>query len=130
MLGRPLALFVEDYEDLIYVAELAFAHAGIDVVTARSGGEALKLAQEMSATGATVDCALIDLFLPDMDGRELVQPLRRVLGLRPRLAAYTVQASPSDRARSLEAGFDFHFIKPHPIEALTTWVHAAAARER
>ena len=126
--AKPRVLVVEDYEDLVYVTQVAFTHAGIDVVSARTAGEALRVSRDMVGRGETVDCALLDLCLPDMDGLELAAALREALGPEPRFAAYTVRVSAADRARSLEGGFDAHFGKPTNISALTDWIHATARR--
>lgn len=126
--SKPRVLVVEDYEDLVYVTNVAFAHAGIDVVNARTATEALQVSRDLVSRGETVDCALIDLYLPDMDGLDLAAPLREALGPKPRFAAYTVRVSDADRARSLSGGFDAHFPKPSSMALLTEWVHSTARK--
>jgi len=77
---------------------------------------------------------LLDIGLPGMDGYEVASELRRrTLEPRPHLVAVTGYGQESDRARSLDAGFDDHLVKPAAfaaIEAIVSAVpHAQAAPE-
>jgi CheY-like chemotaxis protein len=60
---------------------------------------------------------LLDIGLPGMDGYELA---RRVRTSHPasRIVAVTGYGQPADRARSYEAGFDDHLVKPVSIATL------------
>jgi two-component system CheB/CheR fusion protein len=62
---------------------------------------------------------LLDIGLPGMDGYELARRLREA-GLHPssRIVAVTGYGQPSDRARSREAGFDDHVVKPVSLQNL------------
>jgi two-component system, sensor histidine kinase len=55
---------------------------------------------------------LLDIVLPDIDGYDVARQLRRKLGKRIRLLALSGYGEPQDRARSREAGFDVHVVKP------------------
>ena len=58
------------------------------------------------------DTVLLDVGLPDGDGRLLAAQLRREPGLpEMRIACVTGQAE-ADPARSIESGCDAHFLKP------------------
>ena len=59
------------------------------------------------------DVAILDIGLPGMSGHVLAQKLQTILGHNTcRLIAQTGYGQPSDIARSNEAGFDVHLIKP------------------
>jgi CheY-like chemotaxis protein len=63
--------------------------------------------------------ALVDLGLPGIDGLEVARQIRAgEAGRRLTLVALTGYGSDSDRARTHEAGFDLHLIKPVDPEAL------------
>ena len=59
------------------------------------------------------DVAILDIGLPGMSGHVLAQKLQTILGHNTcRLIAQTGYGQPADIARSNEAGFDVHLIKP------------------
>ena len=87
-------------------------HLALTVAT--TGQAACTLAEQQPP-----DLLLLDMSLPDMDGREL---LRRLKG-DPRLSdvpavAVSADAMPEEIARTLAAGFDDYWTKPLDIEAL------------
>ena len=62
---------------------------------------------------------MLDLGLPGMDGLELARHLRGMPATRDALlVAITGYGQPGDRAKSLAAGFDEHFVKPIDSDAL------------
>jgi signal transduction histidine kinase/CheY-like chemotaxis protein len=62
---------------------------------------------------------LCDIGLPDMTGYEVARILREDGALRAtRLVALSGYAQPEDRARSVEAGFESHLVKPTTPEEL------------
>jgi signal transduction histidine kinase/DNA-binding response OmpR family regulator len=68
---------------------------------------------------ARPDLALLDIGLPGMDGYEVARRLRDDPATRGVvLAAISGYGRDQDRARSREAGFDHHFIKPLELDAL------------
>jgi CheY-like chemotaxis protein len=65
-------LVVDDEEDIRSIAQLGLEMgAGWTVLTACSGQEALKMAADSQP-----DVILLDLMMPDMDGRETLQKLK------------------------------------------------------
>jgi CheY-like chemotaxis protein len=108
-LRRLDVLLVDDNDDGRKMLREVLEGAGHQVTEAVDGPEALK-----QATAGAFDVALIDIGLPGIDGLEVA---RRLRCLRPRFAttllvAITGYGSPQDQARSLEAGFDLHVVKP------------------
>ncbi|MFA6421866.1 MAG: response regulator [Candidatus Buchananbacteria bacterium] len=63
-------LMVEDETDLAEVYSLQMKMSGIDVTIARNGADALSFIQKQK-----FDLVLLDLFMPDMDGFEVLQKL-------------------------------------------------------
>ncbi|TXG01617.1 hybrid sensor histidine kinase/response regulator [Massilia arenae] len=65
------------------------------------------------------DACILDIGLPDMDGRELARRIRAGLGERtPLLIALTGYGSDADRQAALDAGFDHYLVKPANIQQL------------
>jgi FixJ family two-component response regulator len=92
-LGKPRIAIVED--DLSLLAALAFALEtdGYDV-------SAYTAAASLLDQPIDVDCLVVDLKLPDMDGLELVDQLRERGLLSP---AILITTNPSDRCRKAAA---------------------------
>ena len=62
---------------------------------------------------------MLDIGLPVMDGYELARRLRAQHGGAPcALIALTGYGQEDDRARSHDAGFDHHLVKPIALDAL------------
>jgi PAS domain S-box-containing protein len=108
-------LVVDDNEDALAMSADVLRMAGHDVRTAANGPAALKIAPEFMP-----DVAVLDVGLPVMDGLELADRLRVLLGSSaPRLIAVTGYGRTADQERTRRAGFDLHLVKPVDIETLT-----------
>jgi signal transduction histidine kinase len=112
--SQPLrVLIVDDNEDAVEVLQDALAALGCAPEVAHDGPSALA-----AAARGDLDLALLDIGLPVMDGYELARRLRALKPGGPRLVALTGYGQASDLARSREAGFDEHIVKPVTLEAL------------
>jgi two-component system, OmpR family, alkaline phosphatase synthesis response regulator PhoP len=69
---RKKILIVEDNTELLELLGLEFRQAGFSVVTASDGLEGLKKARTVKP-----DVVVLDLVLPELDGFELCEALRR-----------------------------------------------------
>ncbi len=76
------------------------------------------------------DIVLMDLFMPEMDGLEASQEIRRRLPpeRQPTIVAMTAAASPEDRDRCLAAGMDTYVAKPIRVEELASTLEEVARR--
>jgi CheY-like chemotaxis protein/anti-sigma regulatory factor (Ser/Thr protein kinase) len=111
---RLKVLVVDDNRDAAAVLGDALEAAGYVVRIAHDGPSALELAAVLRP-----DAALLDIGLPVMDGHELGQRLVELMGEpRPKLIALTGYGQDTDRARSREAGFDEHLVKPIDLDRL------------
>jgi signal transduction histidine kinase len=116
-------LVVDDNEDAALMLHYALTLAGHETRIALDGPTALSLAKEFRP-----DVALLDLGLPVMDGFELARRLRDgACTARLRLVALTGYGQASDRARTTEAGFDAHLVKPIDPEKLDSFIRSLAA---
>jgi CheY-like chemotaxis protein len=94
------------------------AHFGHEAVTATCGPAAL---EQLSLV--QFDVAFLALHLPEMNGLEVCRQMRSGrFGPRPRvIVALTGDSGEENRRASLDAGFDYHILKPaspHAILAL------------
>lgn len=107
-------LLVDDNEDAALTSASMLRHIGLDVQVAHTAHEALVAYGE-----GTVDAALLDIGLPDMDGYALAVALRdAAAGRALRLVALTGYGQKGDVARASAAGFDLHLTKPASLDDL------------
>jgi CheY-like chemotaxis protein len=101
-------MVVDDNPDAAESAGALLAMEGHDVRLAADGIEALEVAREFRP-----DVMVIDIGLPRLDGYELAGRLRELPETRDALlVALTGYGQPDAVQRSLDAGFDRHFVKP------------------
>jgi signal transduction histidine kinase/ActR/RegA family two-component response regulator len=110
-------LIVDDNEDAAEMLSAALTEFGYVVLTASDGPSALVAAEEFLP-----QIALLDIGLPVMDGYELCQRMRSAHSSRSstslRVVALTGYGQASDKARSRDAGFDAHLVKPVDLREL------------
>jgi DNA-binding response OmpR family regulator len=115
-------LLVEDDERIIEFVRRGLEAEGYDVDVARGGREAIRRAQ-------SADCRLIilDLLLPDLDGREVCRQLRAADVTTP-ILMLTALDTLEDKVRGLRIGADDYLAKPFAFEELVARVHALGRR--
>jgi len=120
-------LAVDDERDSNEVIHAVLAASGVEVTTARSASEVLALMPV-----ARPDILISDIGMPDIDGYELIQRVRRLPpehGGRIPAIAVTALARGQDRARAFLAGFDVYIAKPiDPAELTAVIVNLAGRR--
>lgn len=79
---------------------------------------AYSAASARASLSTNVDLILLDIGMPDMDGYEFVQVLRKEMGLTIPIVALTGYGSPEDQEKALAAGFTAHLTKPVGAEDL------------
>jgi signal transduction histidine kinase/ActR/RegA family two-component response regulator len=111
---RFRVLAVDDNHDAAASLGRALEALGCSALVVHDGPSALA-----SVAAFEPQLILLDIGLPGMDGYELARRLREA-GLHPssRIVAITGYGQPSDRARSREAGFDDHVVKPVTLHNL------------
>ena len=115
--GRSRRVLVVD--DNVDAAELlgdALQMLGHEVAVVHDGPAALAAVERFRP-----DLAVLDVGLPQMDGHELARRLRALVP-ECRLIALTGYGQEADRARSMEAGFDVHLVKPVNLAQLAQFV--------
>ncbi|MBK4737332.1 hybrid sensor histidine kinase/response regulator [Noviherbaspirillum pedocola] len=106
--GEKRILVVDDNKDAAEMLSLLLEAAGYAITVAYSAHDALSAAQRDSPS-----ILFLDIGLPDMDGYALARKLRSLPEFsRSLLVAVTGYGQPEDRDRALQAGFNYHLVKP------------------
>ncbi|MFV0279851.1 MAG: response regulator transcription factor [Rhodoblastus sp.] len=106
-------LLVDDDDDLrSSLAEQLTLHEEFTIVQAATGAEAVSIARDQ-----TPDLTLLDVGLPDMDGREAVKLLRREGYTNP-IIMVTGHTSDADTVLGLESGANDYILKPFKFNIL------------
>jgi CheY-like chemotaxis protein len=89
----------------------------VDVVYADSGPAALATL----ASEPRIDAVLMDVMMPEMDGYQTMQAIRRTDGWKSLpIIALTAKAMKGDREKCIEAGASDYIAKPIDVEQLFT----------
>lgn len=107
-------LLVEDSEENRIIVKTFLAKMGISTDTAVNGREGIERAKQ-----AHYDVILMDIQMPEVDGFEAIQHLRRD-GYSGTVVALTAHAMKGDREKCLEYGFDEYLCKPISRSSLFT----------
>jgi two-component system, OmpR family, alkaline phosphatase synthesis response regulator PhoP len=98
----------EDDEDILLLVATRLKRDGFDVITARTGVEALALVREHRP-----QLVVLDIGMPPPDGLEVVRQIRADVDVGDtRLLLLTAKAQESDVRRGLAAGADAYVSKP------------------
>ena len=125
--GRRV-LVVDDQAVARELSKRILQRAGMDVVTATSGQEAVALFRDAAAPPA--DLVLMDLHMPDMHGFDVTRQLRALPhGGDIPIIAVTANALSGDRDLCLAAGMSDHLAKPFDPPALVRAVAAWLATD-
>ena len=112
-------LVVDDDQDLRdTLAEQLALYDEFDILSADTAASAVS-----QAKADRIDLAIIDVGLPDMDGREAVKIMRRN-GFRSPIIMLTGQASEADTVLGLEAGANDYVVKPFKFQVLVARIRA------
>lgn len=115
-------LIVDDNVDAATSLSYVLSLAGYQTANAHDGKRALEIAETLRPA-----IILLDIGLPGMSGHEVARRLRAApWGQNLRLIAVTGWGHETDRAKSLEAGFDAHLTKPIDPEMLLQHIAQAA----
>ncbi len=118
-----LILVVDDEPKIIRLARDYLEKNGFRVVTAADGQSALTTARREKP-----DLVILDLMLPQIDGREVCRILRRESDVP--IIMLTALSEEIDQVTGLEIGADDYITKPFSVRALVARVRALLRRTR
>lgn len=111
-------LVVEDEPQLARAVAISLHARRYEVEAAPNGSTALRLAAERPP-----DAVLLDLGLPDMDGIEVLQVLRRWSGAP--ILVVSARSASDEKVRALDAGADDYITKPFSMDELLARLRVA-----
>ena len=115
-------LVVEDQLELVRALRINLQARQYEVLTARTGREALAL-----AASRPPDAIILDLGLPDIDGTEVIVELRR--WCQAPIIVLSGRTSPGDKIGALDVGADDYVTKPFAMAELLARLRAALRRD-
>ena len=118
----PRVLVLDDEANIRDLLSIALGHVGYDVVTAETCMGARNMLVQQSA-----DLLIFDVMLPDGDGIELCQRLRRD-GVKTPVLFLTARDATEDKVRGLTVGGDDYVTKPFSLEELIARVRVLLRR--
>lgn len=115
-----MLLIADDDEDILNLVHLRLSRSGFDVVVARDGEEALRLAHERHP-----DLVVLDWMMPKLNGIDVLR------GMRSRddtasipVILLTARVGQADVDEGLAAGADGYITKPFSPQELASRVRA------
>ena len=123
LVGRTV-LLVDDDARNIFALSSVLERRGMRVLTATTGKEAIGILQSTPE----IAIALMDIMMPEMDGYQTMQEIRKDGKLRRLpIIALTAKAMKGDREKCVAAGASDYLAKPVNTEqllaALRMWLH-------
>ncbi len=117
-------LIVDDEPNILRLIGYSLEVAGYEIVTAKTGVEALKVVELEQP-----DLIVLDVMLPDMSGLDICQQLRK----KPQttdlpIIMLSARAQVADKVEGLKAGADEYVTKPVDAEEMTARVAALLER--
>jgi two-component system KDP operon response regulator KdpE len=111
-------LIVEDEKSISHFVTTVLASNDYDVISARTGAEALAL-----VTSQSPDLVLLDLGLPDMDGTSIIKTIRSWSRLP--ILVVSARMHERDKVEALDMGADDYITKPFGPSELLARIRAA-----
>jgi len=121
MKTEPLILALDDEPGILRLLKLELDAQGFHVVTASSGAEALRLAEEQRP-----DLLLLDIMIPELSGLEIMRSLRERMNTP--VILLTGKDQEIDKVRGLESGADDYVVKPFSGDELAARIRAVLRR--
>lgn len=120
--SQKTVLLVEDDPSLAMGLCDALEFEGFRVVHAARGADAIEQAKK-----CLPDCILLDLMLPDLNGYQVCEQIRREDGRTP-ILMLTARGQEADKIRGLDVGADDYVTKPFSVGELLARIRAVLRR--
>ena len=118
MAQRKTLLIVDDDQDLRGAIAEQLQAESFETVEAATAGEGIRLARD-----AKPDLVLLDVDLPDMDGREACKRMRQD-GVTTPVIMLTAAGSDDDTVQGLDSGANDYVTKPYKFAVLLARIRA------
>ena len=116
-------LVVDDEPNIVDILQFNLEKEGYEVITASDGLDGLNQARSQNP-----DLILLDVMMPEMDGFQVCQELRKEDKLTP-IIMLTAREEEADRVMGLELGADDYVSKPFSVRELMARVRTNIRRQ-
>ncbi|HEY7181066.1 MAG TPA: response regulator, partial [Blastocatellia bacterium] len=124
--GRK-ALIVDDDARSVFALTSALESYGVEVLQAENGRAGIETLNQTPDVGVV----LMDIMMPEMDGRETIQAIRQVERFKKLpIIALTAKAMKADRDKCIEAGASDYIAKPLDIDQLISMLRVWLCRPK
>lgn len=121
---KKTVLVADDDADVLALVVRRLERDGYEVLTARNGGDALRVAQEH-----VPDLAVLDVMMPQLTGYEVTEHMRKDPATeRIPVILLTARVQEADVSRGFAAGADDYIKKPFSPQELRSRVQAVLGR--
>jgi CheY-like chemotaxis protein len=123
--GKTVLIVDDDVRNIFALTSVLENHK-VNALHAENGRACIEILE----CTAGIDAVLMDIMMPEMDGYETMEAIRKI----PRLAtlpiiALTAKAMKGDRAKCLQAGASDYITKPVDLEQLFSVLRVSACRQ-
>ncbi|MBI4056392.1 MAG: response regulator [Elusimicrobia bacterium] len=130
LVGKTVLVVDDDIRNIFALSSVLEGYR-MKVLYAENGKEGL---QKLQSTPG-IDIVLMDVMMPDMDGYETTQAIRKLSEFQSLpIIALTAKAMKGDREKCIEAGASDYIPKPveleHLLSLLRVWLRRASSHER
>ena len=117
-------LLVDDEPDILEIVGYNLSSEGYHVITAENGAKAVKLAKKK-----TPDLIILDVMMPEMDGIEACEQIRKIPELQNTIITFlTARGEDYSQVAGFDAGADDYITKPIKPKLLVSKVKALLRR--
>ena len=116
--SSPRVLVIDDELPILRVLKSTLASSGFNVMTVPSGAAALQTVAQ-----SVTDVIVLDLGLPDMDGKEVIQALRE--WTKAPIVVLSARHDEEERIAALDLGADDYITKPFHMGELQARLRTA-----
>jgi two-component system KDP operon response regulator KdpE len=114
---RNTILIVDDEEEIRKILNIFLDTTDFKVVESENGKQAIRMAASLKP-----DLMLLDLGLPDIDGKEVIAAIREWSHMP--IVVLTVRSDDAEVAAALNTGADDYITKPFGVEVLLARINA------
>lgn len=123
-MAKAIILIVEDEEDILDLLEYNLSKEGYETIGALNANSVEKMLDEEN-----IDVLIMDRNLPNCEGSELVEKLRKK-GYSQPVVFLTAKDKEEDKLEGFEAGGDDYITKPFSVKELLARVNAMVKRAK
>lgn len=117
-------LIIDDEQDILDILEYNLVKEGFEVTTSSDGSKGIELAKKMLP-----DLIILDVMMPDTDGIEVCETLRKLPELaHTRICFLTARGEDYSQIAGLDAGADDYITKPVKPKVLISRIKAIIRR--